>query len=308
MQFNGDGLENLLWYVGIVEDRDDPTNHGRVRVRAFGIHPPLNTNEVLTEDLPWAFMINGTGGSFFSVPEEGDWVFGFFMDGRDAQHPYVLGVIHGAHNALPYDGRVGYDDGQEEPATPTARDSSGVDLGNDGGQTGQLSRSELENDPAWQEQLSAMKEKYPGLDEDQLYKIVQGESRFNTQIQNSDTKATGLFQFIPSTAKELGFTTDEIKNMSPADQLKVYDKYLSNAGYKGGDIGGILQAAPGWNRNFPTAPDSRVVYARTPEQQARNPGSVLFPKVYDQNPGWIGDNGLITKGSINQYYEKQRGY
>jgi hypothetical protein len=109
----GNGLENLVWFLGVVEDRNDPTNHGRVRVRAFGFHPPLNTNEVLTEDLPWAFLINGTGGSFFSIPEEGDFVFGFFMDGRDAQHPFVLGVIHGAHYGIPYDGVVGYNDSGE---------------------------------------------------------------------------------------------------------------------------------------------------------------------------------------------------
>jgi hypothetical protein len=115
MQLNGDGLQNLTWFMGIVEDRDDPINHGRVRVRAFGFHPPLNTNEVMTEDLPWAFMINGTGGSFFSVPEEGDWVFGFFMDGRDAQHPFIIGVIHGAHFGIPYDGAIGYGDGQVDP-------------------------------------------------------------------------------------------------------------------------------------------------------------------------------------------------
>lgn len=118
------GLDNLTWFLGIVEDRNDPTHHGRIRVRAFGFHPPLNTGEVLTEDLPWAFLINGTGGSFFSVPEEGDFVFGFFMDGRDAQHPFVLGVIHGAHYGLPYDGAVGY--GNTGPAGSPLPDTTNV--------------------------------------------------------------------------------------------------------------------------------------------------------------------------------------
>jgi hypothetical protein len=95
------GFESLMWFMGIVEDNDDPTNHGRVRVRAFGVHPPVNATDAFdrvdTQDLPWAFMINGTGGKFFSVPDNGDYVFGFFADGRDAQHPFVVGVIHGAH-------------------------------------------------------------------------------------------------------------------------------------------------------------------------------------------------------------------
>lgn len=114
------GLENLVWFLGVVEDRNDPINHGRVRVRAFGFHPPLNTNEVLTEDLPWAFLINGTGGAMISIPEEGDFVFGFFMDGRDAQHPFVLGVIHGAHYGIPYDGAIGYNAGQVDPGLAAA--------------------------------------------------------------------------------------------------------------------------------------------------------------------------------------------
>jgi len=79
---------------------------GRIKVRAFGIHPPVNTGEVETEDLPWAYMINGTGGSFYSIPEAGDWVFGFFMDGRDAQHPFIIGVVHGSHLAIPYDKEI----------------------------------------------------------------------------------------------------------------------------------------------------------------------------------------------------------
>jgi hypothetical protein len=299
------GLDNLVWFLGVVEDRNDPTNHGRVRVRAFGFHPPLNTNEVLTEDLPWAFLINGTGGSFFSIPEEGDWVFGFFMDGRDAQHPFVLGVIHGAHYGIPYDGAVGYGAGQVDP--PLARAAAQAELGNDGGTTGQLSRAALENDPAWQAQLAAMKAKYPGLDENQLYRIIQGESGFNSQARNGSTDASGLFQFIPSTARELGYTTEQIRAMSPADQLRVYDRYLSNAGYRGGYIGGILQAAPGWNRANPSASDSAVVYVRTREDLARYPGAVFIPNVYTQNPGWVGSNGLVTKGSINAYYDRQRG-
>lgn len=106
MQIDGEGLQNLLWFMGIVEMRDDPTGQGRIKVRVFGMHPPLDTNEVLTEDLPWAYIVDGTGGAFFSIPETGDWVFGFFMDGRDAQHPFVVGIIRGANLAIPYDGLI----------------------------------------------------------------------------------------------------------------------------------------------------------------------------------------------------------
>lgn len=109
---NFSGIDNPTWFMGIVEDRNDPINHGRIRVRAFGYHPPLSTREVLTQDLPWAFIINSTGGAFFNIPDEGEFVFGFFADGRDAQHPIILGTIPGAHMGLPYEGRVGSGIGQ----------------------------------------------------------------------------------------------------------------------------------------------------------------------------------------------------
>ncbi len=94
-------FNNVNYFVGIVEDNMDPTNAGRIRVRVFGIHPPYETGEVLTPDLPWAFLVNGTGGKMFGIPDEGDWVFGLFLDGRDGQHPIVFGVINGVKATLP---------------------------------------------------------------------------------------------------------------------------------------------------------------------------------------------------------------
>ena len=32
------GLEGFIWYIGVVEDRQDPEQLGRVRVRCFGWH------------------------------------------------------------------------------------------------------------------------------------------------------------------------------------------------------------------------------------------------------------------------------
>lgn len=92
------------FFVGEVVDKDDPLNLGRVRVRAIGLHPadPENSldtkdekDDVEDQDLPWAPCINGTYGKMNMVPDEGDWVFGFFVDGRDAQHPMLLGTIPG---------------------------------------------------------------------------------------------------------------------------------------------------------------------------------------------------------------------
>ena len=86
----GLGIKDPLWFVGVIEDNDDPRKEGRVKVRAFGIH---GTNrDVATEDLPWAICIHG-GYDVNIVPKTNSWVFGFFIDGRGAQQPMIIGVI-----------------------------------------------------------------------------------------------------------------------------------------------------------------------------------------------------------------------
>lgn len=86
---SGTGLRNLNFFIGVVEDNNDPRKEGRVRVRAFGIH---GTNaQIQTQDLPWATLI--VPNVNFVPPPLNAWVFGFFIDGRDAQQPMVLGII-----------------------------------------------------------------------------------------------------------------------------------------------------------------------------------------------------------------------
>lgn len=93
------GLNNMMWFVGLVEDIDDPLAAGRIRVRAYGIHPSYDEGLVLTEDLPWAQLIHGP--KMMAMPDTGDTVVGFFADGRDAQHPMVIGIITSAKYGAP---------------------------------------------------------------------------------------------------------------------------------------------------------------------------------------------------------------
>ena len=87
----GIGIQNPLWFVGVVENRNDPRKEGRVQVRAFGIH---GTNaQIPTERLPWAICIAGNYDPNYPIPPLNAWVFGFFIDGRDAQQPMILGLI-----------------------------------------------------------------------------------------------------------------------------------------------------------------------------------------------------------------------
>lgn len=80
----------FIWFIGFAEDTyGDPSELGRVRVRAIGFHP---SSEVLpTEKLPLAPVLNGGVAKI----NPGQMVLGFFMDGADAQQPFILGVING---------------------------------------------------------------------------------------------------------------------------------------------------------------------------------------------------------------------
>lgn len=95
------GQSGMVWFTGVVEDRNDPLHVGRVRVRCFGYHTH-ETEYVPTESLPWASIMlpvtdtamNGIGTTPSGLVE-GSWVVGFFTDGSDAQHPVVMGCIPG---------------------------------------------------------------------------------------------------------------------------------------------------------------------------------------------------------------------
>ena len=97
---------NFIWFFGVVEDRKDPLKLGRVRVRCYSWHTD-DKKKIPTEALPWAQCVqpvtsaatSGIGRSPTGLVE-GSWVFGFFMDGEDAQKPMVLGSLAGIPTEL----------------------------------------------------------------------------------------------------------------------------------------------------------------------------------------------------------------
>lgn len=102
------GLEGFVWYLGIVEDRNDPEQLGRVRVRCFGWHD-ADKDLIPTDSLPWAHPSHPVNNPATYTPKEGDMVFGFFLDGDSAQNPVIIGVLPGKPEAKPnYD--IGFSD------------------------------------------------------------------------------------------------------------------------------------------------------------------------------------------------------
>ena len=101
------GKDGFQWFVGVVEDRQDPKKLGRVRVRCLGYHTE-NHGDLPTSDLPWAHPLNpitsatvsGVGQTPLGVVE-GTWVVGFFQDGAEAQQPIIFGTLPGVPKDLP---------------------------------------------------------------------------------------------------------------------------------------------------------------------------------------------------------------
>jgi hypothetical protein len=88
------GQDGFVWWIGIVEDIDDPLTLGRCKVRCFGYHPAKKDGLVPTEDLPWALAIHPVNTpNLYGTPKAGDWVFGFFLDAMSAQEPAILGYL-----------------------------------------------------------------------------------------------------------------------------------------------------------------------------------------------------------------------
>jgi len=88
------GQDGFVWWIGIVEDIDDPLTLGRCKVRCFGYHPAKKDGLVPTEDLPWATSIHPVNTpNLYGAPKLGDWVFGFFLDSMTAQEPAILGYL-----------------------------------------------------------------------------------------------------------------------------------------------------------------------------------------------------------------------
>ena len=95
------GKAGLVWFTGIVEDRNDPLFLNRVRVRIYGVHTH-DKQLIATPDLPWSEVLmpttspslSGMGTTTHGLVE-GSTVMGFWRDGLDLQDSVVMGSFIG---------------------------------------------------------------------------------------------------------------------------------------------------------------------------------------------------------------------
>lgn len=100
------GKDPFVFWFGVIEDRLDPLELGRCRVRIMGFHP-ADRRGFPTNKLPWATVVQPTNSASLSgkgsTPVglvEGSWVTGFFVDGKAAQIPVIVGSIYGMNETL----------------------------------------------------------------------------------------------------------------------------------------------------------------------------------------------------------------
>ena len=94
------GRDGFHWFVGVVEDRNDPSALGRVRVRCLGYHT-ADITDLPTTDLPWAHVMHPVTdpcmhgmGNTPSFLVEGSYVVGFFRD-PEKQQLVIMGTLPG---------------------------------------------------------------------------------------------------------------------------------------------------------------------------------------------------------------------
>ncbi len=108
------GKDGFIWWIGQIASEEKwianlsttPTKTTkqqkgfdfRYKVRIMGYHT-ASPSDLTDDDLPWASVMlpvtAGTSGGARSTPQlrQGNFVYGFFLDGEDAQTPIIMGVV-----------------------------------------------------------------------------------------------------------------------------------------------------------------------------------------------------------------------
>ena len=141
------------------------------------------------------------------------------------------------------------------------------------------------------------------LDYKIILAIMYFESKMDPSAQNSSTNATGLIQFMPFTAKGMGTSISELKNMSAIEQLDYVEKFFMDkkrsgltSKVKSPEEAYLLVFYPiavGKSNDF-------ILGSEVSDERAK--------MIYSQNkPFDTNKDGFISKGEVLQYIKKKWG-
>lgn len=145
-------------------------------------------------------------------------------------------------------------------------------------------------DPDFNKKLQKIADKL-GVAKSDLLAIMRLESGVDPSRQNDQSKAIGLIQFMPKTARELGTSTEELRNMTAVQQLDYVYEYFVMRGVRPGMNLGDLYLAVFWPAGV-GKPDDYVIARK---------GNI----VYTQNSGLdVNKDGIITAGDTRRAVQR----
>lgn len=128
-----------------------------------------------------------------------------------------------------------------------------------------------------------------GVKSNDLMAIMKQESGVNPAAVNKSSGATGLIQFMPSTAQRLGTTTDALAQMTGVEQLDYVYKYFKMTGVGNGTLGDLYMAV--FMPKYIGYDDNTIL--------GQNGAAGFSGKVYAQNRGLDRNNdGAITIADV----------
>ena len=171
--------------------------------------------------------------------------------------------------------------------------ASGLGVGTSGYAAANLggARGEWTQDAPFITGVNALAQKW-NIDAGDLLGMMHAESGIQANIQNS-IGATGLIQFMPSTARAMGTNVNAIKQLSRAQQLPLVDQYFTMNRLPRGATAGQLYASVFWPAALRRPSDHVIASA----------GS----RVYSQNAGLdVNRDGSITVGDLTERVSQKR--
>jgi len=142
-----------------------------------------------------------------------------------------------------------------------------------------------------------------------MYAVMDVESGFDPAVRNQeyvnqgreDDAAIGLIQFMPRTARDLGTSVDELKNMSMTEQLTYVERFYEQwAGRINSPedlyVATFYPAALGRDDDF-------VLGSQEENPEAAIAGVVSGNSKLDSN-----NDGRITLGEVKAFYRNSPGY
>ena len=146
----------------------------------------------------------------------------------------------------------------------------------------------LEKNKKFVAKKAAMKNKFPGLTDGQIYMALAKESSFGQnvgEIGNWFQIKERIGGKVNEKTKGINFKKLNSSN-DPVDHLDALDIYLSNWKYDGKSPLGLMLAAPGYAKQN----NNKLVYSKdSPEAK--------------KNPGWQAADGNVYVGSIKKFYQ-----